>query len=336
MLDRREGQTTASFWYDRNVFITGCDGFLGSWLSQALCEAGANVIGLVRNKVAAKMPLLESGSRRQVKRIQGNVEDFETVLGIMNEHEVDTVFHLAARATVGGAFQYPLTTFETNIKGTWNVLESSRQTASVKRVIVASSDRVYGRSTELPYDESAPLLGVFPYEVSKTCAEHLCACYFHSFQLPVAVTRCSNLYGGGDWNGSRLIPGTIRSVMGGRSPVIRSDGSACRDYLYMEDAVDAYLCLAEKMEQQKLFGETFNFCTDSPISVRQLVKQILDLMRCQLEPVILNEASNEIKKMALTARKARTLLGWRPKHTLEQGLIKTIAWYSKAPEKEKG
>ncbi|MFC4765803.1 GDP-mannose 4,6-dehydratase [Effusibacillus consociatus] len=309
------------------MLITGCTGFLGSWLSNSLVKAEAIVIGLVRGGNLVNSHLFRLGCQKQMNLVYGRVEDFKTLLRVMSEHEVDTVFHLAAQAIVGKASQDSLATFETNIKGTWNVLEAARRTPSVKRVLVASSDKVYGTCDVLPCVETTPLQAIYPYDVSKSCVEHLCACYVHSFNLPVSITRCGNVFGGGDLNYNRLIPGTIYSLFKGNSPVIRSEGSSIRDYLYVEDGVEAYLCLAEKMEELKLSGEAFNFSLGSPVSAKQLVQQIIELMDSQLKPVILSETSKEIQNMFLSSQKAKKILGWQPKHSLDQGLRKTIQWY---------
>lgn len=257
----------------------------------------------------------------------GDVADYQTLLRVMNSCEADTVFHLAAQASVGKAACEPLAAFEANIKGTWNVLEASRLTPSVKRIIVSSTDKVYGAADLLPCSESAPLQGVSPYDISKRCSESLCSCYFHSFHLPVALIRCCNIFGGGDMNYNRLIPGTIHSILTGKPPVIRSEGSYVRDYLYVEDAVAAFLRLAEKMEELQLYGESFNIGQEFPISVKQLVQRILDLTDSPLKPVILNEKSDEIMQMFSSSQKAKTFLGWLPKHSLDDGLGKTIKWY---------
>jgi CDP-glucose 4,6-dehydratase len=316
------------FWKHRNTFVTGASGLLGSWLVRSLIEKGANVTCLVRDWVP-KSKLLLSGDIDKVNVVRGGLEDYPTVLRAINEYETDTVFHLGAQTIVGTASRSVLSTFESNIKGTWNVLEACRVCAKVvRRVIVASSDKAYGAHENLPYTEEAPLKGRFPYDVSKSCTDLLAFSYFYSFGLPVGVTRCGNLFGGGDLNFNRIIPGTIRSAFLGEKPVIRSDGKFIRDYFYVQDAVEAYIHFAEQMERRNLQGEAFNFGNETPISVTDLVATILKLMeREDLEPVIRNEASNEIREQYLDCAKARERLEWKPIYSLEAGLQETIRWY---------
>jgi CDP-glucose 4,6-dehydratase len=241
---------------------------------------------------------------------------------------VDTVFHLAAQTIVGIANQNPLSTFESNIRGTWNLLEAARRSPRVKAVVVASSDKAYGDQEKLPYHEETPLQGRHPYDVSKSCADLIALAYATTFGMNVCVTRCGNFYGGGDLNFNRLVPQTIRSVLRGQRPLIRSDGRPVRDYFYIQDGAEAYLLLAEKMRRLKIAGEAFNFSNQIQVSVLELVRLILRLMgREELKPRVLNQAGNEILHQYLSAKKARRVLGWRPRYTLEQGLGETIAWY---------
>jgi CDP-glucose 4,6-dehydratase len=315
-----------SFWKDRNVFVTGCTGLLGSWLTKALVENGANVTGLIRDLVP-KSNLNGSGFIGKINIVRGEIEDYSLIERSLNEYEIDTVFHLAAQTIVTIANRSPISTFESNIKGTWNVLEACRKSPLVKRIIVASSDKAYGDQENLPYDEKTPLEGRHPYDVSKSCADLLCRAYFETYKLPVCVTRCGNFYGGGDLNFNRIVPGTIRSVSNGDAPVIRGDGSNIRDYFYIEDGVAAYMCLAEKMESLGIQGEAFNFSNENQVTVLELMEKILHAMKSDLKPKILGEASNEIKHQYLSAKKARQKLKWRPKYTIDQGLEKTIRWY---------
>jgi CDP-glucose 4,6-dehydratase len=247
----------------------------------------------------------------------------------LNEYEVDTVFHLGAQTIVGTASRSPLSTFEANIRGTWNLLEACRICPKlIQRIIVASSDKAYGAHEHLPYTEDTPLQGTFPYDVSKSCADLITFSYWHTYRLPVAVTRCGNLFGGGDLNFNRLIPGTIRSALQDERPIVRSDGTFVRDYFYVRDAVAAYLALAEHMPGDDYNGRAFNFGTETPVSVLELVDVILRLMgRTDLAPVVLNQASHEIPRQFLDCTRARTLMDWRPGHSLEDGLHETIAWY---------
>jgi len=316
------------FWKSRNVFVTGCTGLLGSWLTKALVERGVNVTGLIRDLVP-KSNLNWSGFNDNINIVRGEIEDYFLLERTINEYEVDTVFHLAAQTIVTIANRNPLSTFESNIKGTWNILEACRRSPLVKRIVVASSDKAYGDQEELPYDEDTSLEGRHPYDVSKSCSDLLCRAYFETYKLPVCITRCGNFYGGGDLNLNRIVPGTIRCILNKERPIIRSDGTLIRDYFYIEDAVGAYLLLAEKIEELNIQGEAFNFSNEIQVTVLELVNKIIKLMESNLKPKILNEATNEIKHQYLSAKKAREMLGWKPRYTLEEGLARTIGWYRK-------
>jgi CDP-glucose 4,6-dehydratase len=314
------------FWSDRNVLITGCTGLLGSWLTRALVDRGSNVVGLVRDSVP-RSNLNRSGLSQQITAVRGAVEDYFLLERTLNEYEIDAVFHLAAQTIVTTANRNPISTFKANIEGTWNVLEACRRSTLVRRIVVASSDKAYGDQEKLPYDEDAPLEGRHPYDVSKSCADLLARSYFETYDLPVCVTRCGNFYGGGDLNFNRIVPGTIRSAINGERPVIRSDGTFLRDYFYIKDGIGSYILLAEKMDDEKIHGEAFNFSTESPTSVLEIVRKVLEAMDSDLEPAVLGKATNEIKDQYLSADKARRLLGWRPIYTLEEGLKETVEWY---------
>lgn len=318
---------TDTFWLDQPVFVTGCTGVLGSWLTIALVDAGAAVTGLIRDAVPYSH-LHRSGYQNRIRVVRGDVTNYELIERTLNEYEIDTVFHLAAQTIVPIANRAPLSTFETNIKGTWTVLEAARRAPKISRVIVASSDKAYGVHRDLPYTEEAALLGSHPYDVSKACADAIARTYATTYHLPVAVTRCANLYGGGDLNWSRLIPGTIRCVIRGRRPVIRSDGTLIRDYLYVQDAVSGYLELAERVGVPKVTGEAFNFGMDNPKSVMEVVQTIIDVSeRPTLEPRVLAEAENEIQAQYLDSSKAKRLLDWAPRYSLREGLRETLSWY---------
>lgn len=315
------------FWQSRSVLITGCTGLLGSWMAQELFARGAKVVGLVRDKVPQSR-LFTEGLANKIVTVFGCVEDLATLERIINEYEIDTVFHLAAQTIVGVANREPLGTFETNIKGTWNVLEACRRVGGVSRIIVASSDKAYGNQTILPYDEAIALQGEHPYDVSKSCADLISRTYYVSYGLPVCITRCGNFYGGGDLNFNRIVPDTICSALQERPVLLRSDGSYIRDYFYVKDGVLAYLHLAEQMERQEVLGEAFNFSNELQIPVLEMVRKILNLIdKNHLQPVILNQANNEIKHQYLSAQKARQLLHWQPQYSLEEGLQETISWY---------
>ena len=318
---------STGFWLDRPVFVTGCTGFLGSWLTIALVEAGAAVAGLVRDETPFSH-LRVSGYQDRIAVVRGDVADYELVERALNEYEIDSVFHLAAQTIVTIANRAPLSTFEANVKGTWTVLEAARRSPKVTRVVVASSDKAYGPQEKLPYTEDTPLLGCHPYDVSKACADLIARAYAATYNLPVAVTRCANLYGGGDLNWSRIIPGTMRSLIRGEPPIIRSDGSLLRDYLYVQDAVQAYLALAVHLDRPEITGELFNFGMDDPKSVLEVVQTIITISdHPELEPVVLDDAPNEIQAQYLDSGKAKSVLGWAPTFTLEEGLQETAAWY---------
>jgi CDP-glucose 4,6-dehydratase len=316
-----------AFWLDRPTFVTGGTGLVGSWLLKRLIDAGADVVCLVRDWVP-QSEAVRKGSLERVKVVRGDVRDREVLERALGEFEVDTVIHLAAQTIVTIANRNPTSTFETNIAGTWNLLEACRRSPRVKQIVVASSDKAYGDQEILPYDENTPLQGQHPYDVSKSAADLIAYTYAKSFDLPVSITRCGNFYGGGDLNWNRIIPGTIRSVLRGQRPIIRSDGEYIRDYFYVEDGAAAYMLLAEQLAvRPELKGQAFNFSNEIQVSVREIVNQILNKMQSDLTPDIRNEVSNEIRHQYLSGEKARQKLGWRPMFNLEDGLRKTIDWY---------
>lgn len=317
-----------SFWTDRTVLVTGCTGLLGSWLTEILTGYGANVVGLVRDQVPQSRLIQNSGISR-INVVWGEIEDYQLLERVLNEYQVQTVFHLAAQTIVGIANANPLSTFETNVRGSWNLLEACRQTSWVENIVVASSDKAYGEHPQLPYSEDTPLIGRHPYDVSKSCADLIAQAYFSSYQLPVCITRFGNLFGPGDLNFNRLIPGTIRSALRGEAPVIRSDGKFSRDYIYVEDAADAYAMVAKKMaSDSQLAGNAFNFSYEAPMAALEVVNKILNEMgQDGLEPQILDIAKNEIPHQYLSSKKAREMLGWQPQHHFDQGLSRTIPWY---------
>ncbi len=318
---------TEGFWRDRRVLITGCTGLVGAWTTRALVERGAHVVGLVRDQVHGS-ELVRGGLDRRIDVVRGCVEDERLMERSIAEYEIQTVFHLAAQTIVGIANKSPLSTFETNIKGTWSLLEAARRCGRPPHVVVASSDKAYGEQKVLPYTEETPLEGRHPYDASKSCTDILSLTYAHSYKLPVCVTRCGNFYGGGDLNWNRLIPGTIRAVLRGERPLIRSDGSFTRDYFYVKDGAAAYLHLAECMAKDpSIHGHAFNFSTETPMNVLEMADRILRLMGSPLEPRVLNEASNEIKNQFLSAEKAKRMLRWEPSYRVDDALGETIGWY---------
>jgi CDP-glucose 4,6-dehydratase len=315
------------FWRDRPTLVTGGTGLVGAWPVRRLVESGAEVVCLIRDWVP-QSEFVRAGWLEKVAVVRGDVRDRETLERALGEYEIDTVLHLAAQTIVTIANRNPVSTFESNIAGTWNVLEAARRSPKVKQIVVASSDKAYGDQEKLPYDESAPLQGEHPYDVSKSCADLIARSYAVTYGSPVAVTRCGNFYGGGDLNWNRIVPGTIRAVLRGQPPVIRSDGSPIRDYFYVEDGAAAYMLLAEQLSAKpELAGQAFNFSNETRVSVSQIAQKILDLMQSPLKPEIRNEASHEIREQYLSARKAREELNWRPLFPLEEGLGRTIRWY---------
>ena len=316
-----------SFWRDRPVFVTGGTGLLGGWLIPKLLEQRASVTCLVRDWVPAS-ELVQTRLIDRVNVVRGDVCDQVLLERILGEYEINTVFHLAAQTIVGIANRNPVSTFETNIQGTWALLEACRRSPAVKQVVVASSDKAYGDHETLPYDESMPLQGRHPYDVSKSCADLIATTYALTYKLPVIVTRCGNFYGGGDLNWNRIIPGTIRSVVRGERPVIRSDGNYVRDYFYVEDGAAAYMVAAERLASSpELAGEAFNFSNEIQITTLQLVEQLLSVMGSTLKPEISDEATGEIFRQHLSAAKARKVLGWQPLFDLNRGLALTVKWY---------
>jgi CDP-glucose 4,6-dehydratase len=317
----------SSFWRDRSVFVTGGTGLLGSWLVKQLIDAGSNVVCLVRDWVP-QSELVRSRRIEQVNTVRGDIIDRDLLERTLGEYEVEVVFHLAAQTIVGIANRNPVSTFSTNIEGTWNLLEACRRSSKVSSIVVASSDKAYGDQENLPYNESMPLQGRHPYDVSKSCADLIAQTYATSYNSPVAITRCGNFYGGGDLNWNRVVPGTIRSVIRGERPVVRSDGHFVRDYFYIEDGAAAYMLLAERLTSDAaLRGQAFNFSNESQVSVLEMVELILQTMKSSLRPEVLNQASNEIRHQFLSAERARTSLNWHPQFTLESGLDRTLAWY---------
>ncbi len=317
----------ARFWTDRPVLVTGATGLVGSCLTKKLADSGANVVALMRDWVP-KSELHASGTLTRITVVRGDTEDQELLERTIGEYEIDTVIHLAAQTIVGVANRNPLSTFESNIKGTWCVLEACRRCPTVKQIVVASSDKAYGEQQRLPYDEAMPLQGQHPYDVSKSCADLIAQSYAHTFGMPIVISRCGNFYGPGDLNWNRIIPGTIRSVLRNSAPVIRSDGKPIRDYLYVEDGAAAYMLLAEKLAKKpELRGEAFNFSTETPMTVLEVVEHVLSHMKSGLKPKVENVAKNEILRQYLNAGKARAVLGWKAEYAMDEGLKATIDWY---------
>jgi CDP-glucose 4,6-dehydratase len=317
----------SNFWLDRPTFVTGASGLVGGWLIKRLIELKAEVVCLLRDWVP-QSELVRSKLLERVRVVRGDVCNHALIERTLGEYETNTVIHLAAQTIVSIANRNPLSTFESNIQGTWTLLESCRRSPMVRQVVIASSDKAYGDQEIIPYTEATPLQGQHPYDVSKSCADLIAHTYATTYSVPVAITRCGNFFGGGDLNWNRIIPGTIRSILRGDAPIIRSDGDYIRDYFYVEDGIDAYLLLAEKLSNHpELFGQAFNFSYESHETVKDIVEKILFLMDSELMPEIQNQVTNEIRYQSLNSEKARNSLEWKPTHSLETGLIKTISWY---------
>ena len=308
-------------WQDKSVFITGASGFLGGWLVKRLLELDADVVCLMRDWIP-QSSLFDVMSR--VKIVRGSICDQALLERILGEYEVNTVFHLAAQAIVSVANRNPVSTFDSDIRGTWSLLEACRRSPKIASIIICSSDKAYGTQEELPYTEDMPLQGRHPYDVSKSCVDLIAQSYIATYKMPIGITRCGNLYGGGDLNWNRIVPETIRSIIRNQQPIIRSDGTMVRDYFYVEDAVNALIALAESN-----ISEAFNFSNGEPLSVMEIVNHILLNMNSELKPIIKNEASNEIKAQYLDSTKAMRLLNWKPLYTVKDGLVKTVEWYRK-------
>ena len=313
-------------WKGMNILVTGADGFIGSHIAKALVDKKANVTTVVRDvKKTSNLDVLNL--RNKVNIIHGDLVNFHDCERTINEYDIQFVFHIAAQAIVGPANRSPLSTFESNIKGTWNILEACRLSKTVKGLIIASSDKAYGQQKKLPYTEESPLNGYYPYDASKACAEILARCYYMTYNLPLAITRNANTYGPADMNMSRIIPDVITTILRGEQPIIRSDGTPERDYMYIKDAVSAYLTLAENLHRKEVIGQAFNFGTGKPISVIDLYNKIIKLMGKNTKPKILGEAKNEIDGQYLAIDKVKKILKWQPKYTIGQGLKETFEWY---------
>jgi CDP-glucose 4,6-dehydratase len=325
---------TGSLWQARHVFVTGATGMIGSWLVKDLLARSAHVVVLVLD-ADPQSELLRSGDLQRLTVVNGSLQDFSVLERAINIHEIGMVFHLAAQTVVDAAYRSPLQTFETNIRGTYNLLEACRvHSGSVKQVVIASSDKAYGEQPSLPYTEDMPLSGRHPYDVSKSCADALARAYHVTYELPVAIARCGNVYGGGDLNWSRIVPGTIRSLMRGERPELRSDGTYIRDYTYVKDITRGYIHLAECMDDDRVRGQAFNFGCGTQMTVFEMVANIQRLMGLEkMMPLVRDQAKGEIRRQYLSTEKARSVLGWKPHYGLDAGLKETIEWYRSFLEK---
>ena len=315
-------------WVQRRVLVTGATGMVGSWVTRELVNRNAFVVALVADS-DPNSELIRSGVINRVTVVNGRLENYDDVERSINNHEIDTVIHLGAQPIVGAADRAPRHTFESNIQGTWNILDACRVlNPLVKRIVVASSDKAYGTQPVLPYTEEMSLSGDHPYEVSKSCTDLISTTYARTYGLPVTIARCGNIYGGGDLNWNRIVPGMFRAFIRNEVPVLRSDGTFIRDYLHVDDIVNAYLTLADRSDDPELAGEAFNFSDESPITVMQIFEAMRDVAGSpDIEPKILNAAQAEIKDQYLDASKARNVLGWKASLSLHDGLTKTYDWY---------
>ncbi len=325
---KTNGTSYRDFWKGARVLVTGATGLIGSWLVKELLANEAFVVVLLYD-ADPQSELLASGDIKHVSVVNGALEDFFAIERAVNGHEINTVIHLGAQTIVSTAHRFPLPTFEANIRGTYNLLEVCRVHSDlVQQIVIASSDKAYGEQPVLPYTETMPLKGKHPYEVSKSCADMLAQSYFHTYKLPITIARCGNVYGGGDLNWNRIVPGTIRSLYKDELPIIRSNGKDVRDYIYVKDIARAYMRLAECTQNEEIRGEAFNFSTEFPMTVLELVNRIQTLMaKSSLQPRILDNAKGEIQNQRLSTAKARERLGWKPAFDMDIGLAETIDWY---------
>ena len=319
-------EIVVNYWLDRPVFVTGGSGLVGQWLLKALVKEKADVVCLVRDW-RPQSELFGGDLISKVSVVRGELQDQALLERILGEYEVDTVFHLAAQTIATIANRNPISTFDSNIRGTWSLLEACRRSSLVKQIVIASSDKAYGEPETVPYTEDMPMCGNYPYDVSKSCADLIAQTYANTYNLPVAISRCANFYGGGDLNWNRIVPGTIRSVIRGQRPVIRSDGTPIRDFFYVEDGIAAYMLLAQKASAWK--GEAFNFSAENPQTVLSFTQEIIRMMGSDLEPEILGDAPHEIQRQYLGSAKARELLDWEPLFSQTEGLQRTIDWYKR-------
>jgi len=316
------------FWRNKRVLITGFEGFLGSNLTRVMLKSGAKIAGL-DIKTFRKDTLLTEQDYREMTVYKGSVANYALVFRILKKHSINVIFHLAAEAIVERSHNNPRRAFETNVAGTWEILEAARRQGGMEAVIVASSDKAYGSHKKLPYTENAPLQGRNPYDASKSCADLIAHSYAHAYGLPLAITRCGNIYGPGDFNFSRLVPDAIRCALSGKTLDIRSDGRFTRDYVYVDDIVKGYILLAEKLKKLGLSGEAFNFSDESPLTVIELLNKIRKVLKGRPDYRILNKAKYEIRHQYLDSRKARKMLGWKPATDVHNGVNNAVKWYSK-------
>ena len=318
-----------NFWKNRSVLVTGATGLVGGWLVKELLKRESRVTALILDSEPSS-ELFRSGDINRINVVNGNLDAYEDVSRAVSQSEAKTIIHLGAQTIVGTALKDPISTFKANIQGTWNILEAARKMPlGISSVVVASSDKAYGTSEHLPYTEDQPLNGEGPYDVSKSCTDLIAQTYGNTFGLPVTIARCGNIYGGGDLNWSRIVPGTLRDIALGQATEMRSDGTFMRDYVHVLDVVDAYLHLAESTERLKINGQAFNFSKDEPLSVLEIHKAVYEAAGMKyVEPIVKNSAKSEIKNQHLDSKKAREMLNWNSRMSLTEGLKITAEWYS--------
>lgn len=313
------------FWQNRPVLITGLTGFIGCWLARRLVEEGARVVGFDLDSTGALD--LHPGLAGRIKLFRGDILDQPSLTAALREQATDTCFHLAGQSMIETGLASPVRTFDINIRGTWSVLEACRE-AGVRRVVVSSSNTIYGNQSHYPFDEDAPLNGAHPYAASKACCDIITRSYAKSADLDAVVCRQTNTFGGADPHRTHIVPATILSLLRGERPVINSDGTPVKAYLYVEDTVSGYMALAEMAHQPTVSGGAFNITAKEPVSVLDLVKAVIRVAGSTDEPEVRGTpATTRREREHLSPEKARMVLGWQAAHTLEAGLAKTWDWY---------
>ncbi len=321
-------------WRDKSILVTGAQGFIGSWLVSRMLDEGARVV-VLRRDIPAESRFGIEGLEERCDVVLGDLVEYESLVRALNEYEVKAVFHLGAQTIVGTANRSPLSTYETNIRGTYLLLEACRAVGvvgdAIERVVVASSDKAYGSHDDLPYSEDFALQPRYPYDVSKAATDMIARSYAVTYGLPVAVTRLANVYGGGDFNFSRIVPDTARALVRGDQPVIRSDGTPERDYIYAADAVDAYLAIAQSLDDPAMHGRAWNAGAGRPYSVKEIVSRLIAVSGRDVEPDIQGEGTphGEIDRQFLDSSRIRDELGWEPRWELDDGLSETWTWYER-------
>lgn len=316
---------TSAFWNGRRVLITGANGFIGAWLSRTLIDLGAQVTGYDKSDSGALD--LHPDVKPRVKIVLGDLTDQAKMEQTLADGQIQTLYHLAAQSNIAIARGGPVPAFESNIRGTWSVLDACRVYGKLETIAVAASNTVYGDHDRHPFDESFALNANHPYSASKACADILARCYAATWGLPIAIARATNTYGGADPNLARIVPGTFLSILRGQQPEIRSDGTPTKGYLYVKDTVNAYRLLGERAAEDAVRGQPVNFHPDKPSSVLELVQTMVNVAdRPDLSPRVTGKPG-KYEFEHLTNQRARDVLGWTPQYSLEAGLRETFQWY---------